>query len=115
MLPLIMNFITSAPGAWLLAQATADDPGAGGADPRRVQAMSQLLLWLFLLVLLFLVASLIILRTSRRFRATLEHRRATPTNTEDVWAMHRLPDGAVEAIPEDPTEDPAEDDDDDRS
>jgi hypothetical protein len=85
---------------------------AADATARQAGALASLLIYLFILVLVFLVASLAILRASRRFRALQEHRRAQPTPTDDVWAMHKLPEGAVDAIPDDPRRDPAEDDDD---
>ena len=68
-------------------------PARGDLDPALlVPALSLYLLALLLLVLLFLLATFVLARTMRRVQRDIWRRRAAPTSTDDVWAMHRLPD-----------------------
>ena len=50
----------------------------------------------FVLILAFLVGSFVVVRMIRRYRAALEHERPTPTASEDVWSMQRVPRDADE-------------------
>ncbi len=43
------------------------------------------------LVLLFLLGSYVLIRSSRNYQARLARRRNPPSPVEDVWAMHKLP------------------------
>ena len=45
----------------------------------------------FILVIVFLVGSYVLVRTTRRYRAGLTRTRSPPTDTSDVWSMHQLP------------------------
>jgi hypothetical protein len=56
------------------------------------------------LVLIFMVSSLAFLRWSRRFRRMLLRKPHPPTVSDDVWAMHKLPEGAVEQWNDEPGE-----------
>lgn len=62
------------------------------ARVRRAEAIHSLLFLLIMLVVIFAAASLAFLRWSRRFRRWLLRKPALPTPSEDVWAMHRLPE-----------------------
>jgi len=78
---------------------SGETPGADGSEDadRRAEAAQALPLALavsLVLVLLVLFGSYALVRAARRHRAALERRRAAPTDTTDVWAMHRLPEGA---------------------
>jgi ABC-type Fe3+ transport system permease subunit len=59
---------------------------------KAVRAAPMVLLSVTLVVLAFLVASYVLVRASRRYRMTLERRANPPTDTRDVWSMHKLKD-----------------------
>ncbi len=71
----------------LAVEAPESDQG----DDKVVQALPLLLLAGLLLVLVFLVASYVIVRGGRRYRTAMSRKRASPTATDDVWATHKLP------------------------
>ncbi len=50
----------------------------------------------FLLILLFLGGSFVIVRATRRYLAATLRRRGTPTVSDDVWSMHKLPNESDE-------------------
>ena len=56
------------------------------------KAMKHLLFGLLLLAGVFLVSSYAFVRWSRRFRNQILRKPRPPTPSDDVWAMHRLPD-----------------------
>ncbi len=55
--------------------------------------LGRLLLWTTILLIVFLAASLAIRRFSLAFRRYLLRAPTRPTADDDVWKMHRLPDG----------------------
>ena len=59
--------------------------------PRDARALAMNLLALLIFVLVFLLASYVILRASRRFRESLAKQKPERTDASDVWAMHKLP------------------------
>lgn len=62
-------------------------------DPTLVaRAMSLFLLSGLLLVCLFLSATFVLVRGMRRVQRSLWRRPRTPTVSDDVWAMHKLPE-----------------------
>ena len=64
------------------------------ADPDQTKVAKTLPIFLmfgFILVIIFLVFSYLIVRTTRRYRAGIFRKRAPPTDTKDVWSMHQLP------------------------
>lgn len=86
-----------------LAACAAVDPsteaarGAGSvlaaSDPARLMSAVALAVLAGLLVLIvFLVASLAIIRSVRGAREGANRRRAAPTPSDDVWTKHKLPD-----------------------
>lgn len=78
--------------AWPMALvAQVDAPAADGA--RTVRAMGFVLVAVLLLVLFFLLGSLIFVRSARRYRSGVERRSREPSPTEssDVWSMHKPP------------------------
>lgn len=58
----------------------------------RINAMKWLLFWLVIFVIIFAASSFAFLRWSRHFRNTLLRPPRPPSPSEDVWAMHRLPE-----------------------
>ena len=70
---------------------------SSGEATRYAQALSLALITTLVLVLVFLVGSLIIVRSARRYRASLERRRDTPTQSDDVWSLAREDHNAEEA------------------
>lgn len=71
----------------------------------KARAIRQLLFWLVVLVLIFLVSTMAFLRWSRHYRRSLLRKPKEPTPSEDVWSMHKLPDGAVEEWTSDDSDD----------
>lgn len=60
----------------------------------------------FLLVVVFFVGSFVIVRTLRKYREDLERKSPPPTDSEDVWSMHRVSE-ADDGFTEDDDEDEA--------
>ena len=60
-------------------------------DVKTASVLPGLLLVGFALILLFVVASIVLVRLARRYREATDHRRPPPSASDDVWAMHRLP------------------------
>ncbi len=77
------------PGGVLLPPVMTD-PLAESS--RFVAAWSLFLLVGLILVLVVLLGSFILVRSSRRQRAALDHKPPPPTASEDVWAKYRLGD-----------------------
>ena len=65
-----------------------------------LRALPLFLLVGMLLVLIFLVASFVMVRAGRRYRSASARKRASPTAMEDVWAMHKLPPDFDESTPD---------------
>ncbi len=65
--------------------------------PREEQAraMGELLVWLMVLVVIFGAGLLAFLRWSRRYKAWILRNPQPPSPSDDVWAMHRLPEEDV--------------------
>ncbi len=62
----------------------------------------QTFFWGVVLLIVFLISAVVIIRFSIRYRRyLLSGKKARPTPTEDVWKMHKLPDGAVDKIGDD--------------
>ena len=77
-----------APGiVWM----TLQDHPASPPDNAEAAALARLLFYLLVVVVVFLFGSYAIMRASRRFRGSLSARRSEPTETGDVWAMHKVP------------------------
>lgn len=73
--------------------ASAPPSSRDSADARKVaETMPLFVLAGLILVLVFVFGSYAFLRFSRRYRQTLEHERAPPSDARDVWQMHRIPD-----------------------
>lgn len=98
----------------VMLAAPASRPASMKDDPRAVKWRSIALLALVLIGIL-VVAALVIVRFSRRFRGFLLRKPGPPTANEDVWAMHRLPPDEDAPLAEDAAalDDFHDDDDDD--
>ncbi len=88
-------------GSWMYrVSVVADAPNGGGlgdastdVDPATpALAMVKLLLIGFILVIVVLIGSYAISRAIRRHQRGLRRERSEPSDTEDVWSTHRLPD-----------------------
>ncbi len=62
----------------------------------RILALKHILFWMVVFFLIFAVSTIAFLRWSRRFRRYILRKPQSPTPSEDVWAMHKLPEGAIE-------------------
>lgn len=87
------------------------------SDPRAIR-WRKTIFWSAIILFVGLVASVAIVRFSRRYADYLKDEAAAPTASEDVWSMHRLPPDAVEALDDDkpandPDQPPSETNDDD--
>lgn len=71
-------------------------PAAALSTSLQARLLRQALFWLVILVIIFLVSTTAFLRWSRHFRRSLARRPHPPTPSEDVWVMHKLPEGAVD-------------------
>jgi len=60
-------------------------------DPRMV-LWRQTFFWAVVLFIVFVVAILAILRFTTRFRSYVLRNASSPTSSEDVWAMHKMPE-----------------------
>lgn len=83
---------TAAPDQLTISTRPVDVPTAAKA-----RALRQMLFYLVMLVIVFVISSTAFLRWSRNFRRSLLRKPKPPTPSEDVWAMHKLPEGAVDA------------------
>ncbi len=77
--------------------ATAEPPASAlsqvAVSPEHAApALALVLLVVFVVVLVFLIGGWIIVRSARRRQALTTRKRAAPTPSEDVWAMHKLPE-----------------------
>jgi hypothetical protein len=82
--------------------------GGAGASGRKVEVLRRATFLLVILVLVFAVSLLAFRRWSRHYRARLLREPHGATESDDVWAMHRLPDShddsddhGIEALGED--------------
>ena len=70
-------------------------------DDPRAQRWRDTLFWSLILFLILIVASIAIIRFSRRYLAYLRGAKpAAPTTYQDVWSMHKLPPGALDSPPD---------------
>jgi hypothetical protein len=59
---------------------------------QELRASALLLLVGFLLLLVFLVATYLLVRVGRRIRDNASRQRPPPTDVTDVWSMHKAPE-----------------------
>jgi|CXWL01.1.fsa_nt_gi heme/copper-type cytochrome/quinol oxidase subunit 2 len=87
-------------GSWIYrnstrAQPIAADHQAGDevdVAAKAVRIAPGLLLGGALLFVVFLAATFVFVRSSRRYRQSLSRRSSPPSDTTDVWSMHKLKD-----------------------
>lgn len=60
--------------------------------PETIGTWALFLLTGFLLIVLFVLATWVVSRASRRRRDAALRRKRVPTPCEDVWAMHKVPE-----------------------
>lgn len=80
-------------------------PSARGPSAQQLMVEQSRLAryWLLMaggIVMVFLLASLVIVRFRRRLMAYLNPRPAPPTPVEDVWRMHKAPEPPPEEEPD---------------
>ncbi|MCG8407342.1 MAG: hypothetical protein MI923_19260 [Phycisphaerales bacterium] len=73
------------------SDGTTSRPATMNDDPR-VRAWWQVMGWGLLLIVIAITCSAAIIIFSRRFKKYLTGGASTPTPSDDVWAMHRLPE-----------------------
>jgi TRAP-type C4-dicarboxylate transport system permease small subunit len=96
-----ISLILWAWGNWLY-RASTPEPAASivraegdAVDTVRVEATSvlpQILMYSLILVFLVLFGGYAVVRMVRRYRESADRERAGPSASQDVWAMHKLPD-----------------------
>lgn len=73
-----------------LADAETDqETGVRGAKAART--LPLLLMTALVMVLVFLFGGYVLLRVTRRYRAAIDRKRPPPSDTRDLWTMHKLP------------------------
>lgn len=79
----------------ILAQTTspaATQPTRDLAHDPRMEQWRQIFFWSVVLLLILMVAAGAIIRFSMRFRTLILRDESPPTESGDVWAMHRFPE-----------------------
>lgn len=79
------------------AQASSEVTGFTPEQAAAVNAVPWFLMVAFVLILTFITASVVLVRAARRHRAAADDGHRTPTRSQDVWAMHRLPEDDLNA------------------
>lgn len=67
------------------------DQEAGAQGARAARTLPFFLLTALVIVLVFSVGGYVLLRVARRHRAAIERKRPPPSDTRDLWTMHKLP------------------------
>ena len=87
------------------AASNGDDAASQPVSARRETELlrwRQTFFWGVVLLIVFVISAGVIIRFSIRYRRyLLSGKKARPTPTEDVWKMHKPPDGAVDKIGQD--------------
>ena len=78
--------------ALILQQNAPDGASLSESTEIDARALAFFLLALLIFVLVFLLATLAIIRASRRFRESLAKQKPEHTDAGDVWAMHKVPE-----------------------
>lgn len=86
-------------GSWIYRTANTAKPiavsrveGDGEQAVKTVGIAPGMLIGGVILVVVFLAASFVFVRASRRYRQSLSRRSSAPSDTTDVWSMHKLKD-----------------------
>lgn len=87
------------------ADAVTKPPAASLEDDPRMAHWRLVFFWSLVILLIFLVAALVIVRFSERYKAYLLRKRRPPTPSDDVWKMHKLPREMDIDLPHDDSED----------
>lgn len=90
----VLLLADAAPGPTTTAPEATTRPSLRN-DPRAIR-WRKTLFWSTLIIFVGIVASIAIVRFSRRYADYLRDDPTAPTASEDVWSMHRLPPNAVE-------------------
>ncbi len=92
--------MASSPGAGVAAApsaaGTASAPATALRDDPRLDRWRRVFGWGLLLLVIFVTAAAAIIVFSRRFLSYLRAGEETPpTDSDDVWVMHKLPEDGV--------------------
>lgn len=86
-------------GSWMYRASSVAKPIAMGRvaeAPEQTQKVvgiaPGMLVGGVLLLVVFLAASFVLVRASRRYRKSLTRRGTSPSDSTDVWSMHKLKD-----------------------
>lgn len=85
-------------GSWIYRTSKAAPPlavkssNASEESVRAVGIAPGMIVGGVLLFVVFLAASFVLVRASRRYRQGLLRKSAAPTDSSDVWAMHKVKD-----------------------
>ncbi len=86
-------------GSWIYRTSTTARPQIIGRSAetteeteKAIRIAPSMLAGGVLLVVVFLAATFVFVRSSRRYRQSLTRRGAAPTSASDVWSTHRLKD-----------------------
>jgi heme/copper-type cytochrome/quinol oxidase subunit 2 len=85
-------------GSWIYRTSNAAKPivvGHAETPEEKVKTVAiapGMLVGGVILFVVFLAASFVFVRASRRYRQSLSRRGSPPTDTTDVWSMHKLKD-----------------------
>ncbi|MEK6644905.1 MAG: hypothetical protein AABZ08_13465 [Planctomycetota bacterium] len=85
---------TTGPSAVTLQTAppAASQPARDMAHDPRMAKWRQVFFWSVVLLLVLIVSAGAIIRFSMRFRTLILRDESPPTESADVWAMHRFPE-----------------------
>ena len=92
---LAMNLAPPAPAQQPATRATVTAAASGPSRlSRKMKArrLYEVLTYTLVIFIAFLTGTFAIVRFSRRYHRFLASRPSTPTQSADVWAMHRVPD-----------------------
>ncbi len=67
------------------------DQNTGIQSAKAARTLPLFLMTALVMVLVFLFGGYVLLRATRRYRAAIDRKRPPPSDTRDLWTMHKLP------------------------
>ena len=67
------------------------DQETGVRSAKAARTLPLYLMTAVVMVLVFLFGGYLLLRVTRRYRAAIDRKRPPPSDTRDLWTMHKLP------------------------